>query len=162
MQNRIFSFSAIALLAPVLAFAQTTTPQTVEVYGQSVAYTEVVAADTDGNGKTDRTTYYDADAMVLTAYDQNEDGKNDLWLRWENDRVVAELTDTNADGAADKKDDITPEERVVGTSTPAPAAGAPTPAGTEEGAKGGAMSWVIVLAVAAIAVFLFVRARRRQ
>ncbi|TSC76039.1 MAG: hypothetical protein G01um101431_1057 [Parcubacteria group bacterium Gr01-1014_31] len=160
MRNRIFSLSTIALFAPVLAFAQTTTPQTVEVYGQSVAYTEVVAADTDGNGKTDRTTYYDGEAMVLTAYDQNEDGKNDLWLRWENDQVVAELTDTNADGVADKQDDITAEERVVGT--PVPALGTDAPATAGESAKGGPMSWVIVIAVAAIAVFLFVRARRRQ
>src|SRR3989344_1206683 len=114
MQKFLLSFSAVALFVPAFAFAQTTTPQTVELLGKTVPYSEMVSADTDGNGKPDRTTYYDGDSMVLTVYDKNEDGKPELWLQWKDDKVVAELTDANADGVLDKKEDITPEERVVG------------------------------------------------
>ena len=75
-------------------------------------FDEKFEADTDGDGKTDRISYYQGGTLVLAAYDQNKDGKSDLWLRYKNgDTVDLELEDTNGDGSPDYIAEVAPNEK---------------------------------------------------
>jgi|GEM_PF-5988427 len=96
----IFILSTFLILLPFSTEAQNaSSTKTIVVDSYSIHYDEALSADENGNNVHDRTTYYLAGKMVLTAYDSDENGADDLWFRWDgNDRVNLEMSDNNNDG----------------------------------------------------------------
>ncbi|MEK7493646.1 MAG: hypothetical protein AAB630_00665 [Patescibacteria group bacterium] len=108
--KKIIVAVAIACL-PAFVFAQSAV-QTLKVGDYTIEYDKTLEADTNSNGKNDRTSYYLKDQLVFTAYDENEDGKQDLWFRFKNgDAVDLELADKNADGKPDMITEVDAQEK---------------------------------------------------
>ncbi len=101
--------------------------RTVTVGGETVRYDRFFAEDTSGDGRNDRISCYDGDALVLTIYDTNNDGKPDLWLTFgHNWQAKSEMRDTDRDG---EPDDVQPFGRDDKPTPQAPVhlAGRPPP-----------------------------------
>ena len=110
-----FFIFPILLLAPLLAHAQI---QTIQVGDYSFEYTENFPSDTNGNGVDDRTSFYNGNSLVLTAYDADENGSPELWFVYDGeDNVKMELEDKNADGVPDETVEIGKNEEVLARSS---------------------------------------------
>lgn len=113
--NTLFFKKIVIALAiacmPALAFAQSAA-QTLTVGDYAIEYDQKLEADTNNNGKNDRTSYYRNEQLVFTAYDENEDGKQDLWFRFKNgDAVDLELADTDGNGKPDIITEVDAQEK---------------------------------------------------
>lgn len=88
---------AVIAFLPLAGYAK-------EMIGDYVLeYDEKIEADTNNDGKNDRTTYYLGNRLVWSAYDEDGNGKPDLWLRYKNgDTVDLELHDPDGNGEPDK------------------------------------------------------------
>ncbi|MDO8516414.1 MAG: hypothetical protein Q7S28_04130 [bacterium] len=92
------AFATSFLLVGGVSYAK----QTLEVGDYEIVFDTVREADTDGNGTTDRWSYYQGEALAATAYDEDGDGKSDLWLRYRTDGTVdLELADSDSNGKPD-------------------------------------------------------------
>lgn len=111
--NILFTKKTLIMLAisclPFFAFAK---EGVLEVGDYTIEHDQSFEADTNDNGKNDRTSYYMSGQLVFTAYDENEDGKQDLWFRFKNGDVVdLELSDTNSDGDPDVITEVDAQEK---------------------------------------------------
>jgi len=96
---------------PVFVLAQSGA-QTLKVRDYTTEYDQKLEADTNNNGKNDRTSYYFKDQLVFTAYDENEDGKQDLWFRFKNGETVdLELADKDGNGKPDVITEVDVQEK---------------------------------------------------
>ena len=103
------------LVIPFLVQAQA---QAIQVGDYSFEYTESFPVDTDNNGVNDRTSYYNGESLVLTAYDTDENGSPELWFVYDGeDNVKMELEDTTADGVPDEVVEIGDNEEVLTRSS---------------------------------------------
>lgn len=97
------------LCAPIFTFAK---EGVLEIGEYTIEYDQTHEADTNDNGKNDRTSYYFKEQLVFTAYDENEDGKQDLWFRFTNgDTVDLELADTDGDGDPNTIAEVNAQEK---------------------------------------------------
>lgn len=112
MNTSFFKTTIIAtaiLFLPVFVFAKA---GVLEVGDYAIEYDSIIEADTNGNGKNDRASYYLNEQLVFTAYDENEDGSQDLWFRFKNgDAVDLELADSNGDGNPDVITEVDAQEK---------------------------------------------------
>ncbi|MEK7519804.1 MAG: hypothetical protein AAB581_00975 [Patescibacteria group bacterium] len=135
MQKITFTIAIIAaaaLSAPFAGFAKE------GVAGYLFEYDQKLETDTNGNGVNDRTSYYQGDRLVWTAYDEDENGAADLWFRFKNgDTVDLELADRDGDGEPDLITEVSSAEKAEVIFD-------------EQAAGGGASSWWVYAAVAAV------------
>lgn len=110
-----FLFKKAVVIGSVIAclpFFTSAKQSVVEVGDYATEYDQTFEADTNGNGKNDRTSYYMNGQLVFTAYDENEDGRQDLWFRFKNgDTADLELADADADGDPDMITEVDAEEK---------------------------------------------------
>lgn len=103
----VIALGFACLLAPIVY------AETLEVGGIAITYDQSFETDFDGNGTSDRTSYYAGDTLVFTAFDLDENGKPELWLRYKGgDTVDLELADTTGDGEPDSEVTVFPNEKV--------------------------------------------------
>lgn len=97
INSQFKAFLLVLLMLPSGVFAK-------EMIGDYLLeYDQKIEADTDGNGKNDRTSYYQGERLVWSAYDEDENGEPELWLRYKNGDIVdLELYDPDGDGEPDK------------------------------------------------------------
>lgn len=69
-----------------------------------VAFDETVTGtEQDPEVTVHRTSFYDGDLLVFTAYDTDGDGQDDLWFEYDDARrLTMELRDTDGDGQPDR------------------------------------------------------------
>ena len=97
IKTQLKAFLLVLLLLPSGVFAK-------EMIGDYLLeYDQKIEADTDGNGKNDRTSYYLGERLVWSSYDEDENGEPDFWLRYKNgDTVDLEIYDPDGDGEPEK------------------------------------------------------------
>ena len=119
--------------------------------GYALEYDQKYETDTDNNGKNDRTSYYQGDRLVWSAYDEDENGKADLWIRYrDGDTPDLELVDYNSDGDPDKisEFDYQGKREVIYD--------------TVEESSSGIIKLIIFAAIAGLAVYLANKYRKEE
>jgi hypothetical protein len=73
--------------------------------------------DDDGDGRLDRIEYYEKGELDLVAVDTDRNGKMDRWQSWSHERIVREELDVDGDGIADRRLRYGPGGAVAGVET---------------------------------------------
>lgn len=83
--------------------------------GVEVTFDETVSGtEQDPDVTVERTSYYDGDRLVFTAYDTDGDGLDDLWFEYDDSRrLKMELRDTDGDGDPDRALRFDKDENVI-------------------------------------------------
>ena len=83
--------------------------------GVQVTFDETVTGtEQDPDVTVERTSYYDGELLVFTAYDTDGDGQDDLWFEYDDSRrLVMELQDTDGDGEPDRALRFDQDENVI-------------------------------------------------
>lgn len=77
-----------------------------------IIFDQKLEADTSGNGVNDRTSYYQGDLLVWTAYDEDENGEWETWFRYKGgDSVDLELYDRDGNGTPDRIVEVDAQEK---------------------------------------------------
>lgn len=143
MKHQLIAILCVSMFVPTTALA-VGGENSVVVGGFDYVYDEVVVADTDKDGTSDRTSYYTAGKLILTAYDENGDGKNDRWFEWKEDKVTLEMSATKG-GEPDEFIVVDGNEKALTVETSKGGAGT----------GGGLMNWIAILAVIGAAAWLY-------
>jgi hypothetical protein len=80
-----------------------------------VTFDETVSGtEQDPDVTVHRTSFYDGDLLVFTAYDTDGDGQDDLWFEYDEDRrLTIEFRDTDGDGQPDRALRFDQDENVI-------------------------------------------------
>ncbi len=108
MKKSLIAFALVVTLFPLGVFAKET------IGNYPLEYDTRMEADTNGNGKNDRTSYYQGDTLVWSAYDEDENGKPDLWLRYKGgDTIDLEIHDADGNGEPEKIAEFVQDRREI-------------------------------------------------
>lgn len=114
MKNNTPIFLAFLIIIILLISSSPVSADSIEVGKYKVEYDTLVVADTDMDGINDRTSYYQDEVLVFTAYDRDNNGKPDLWFRYDDELSLdLEIVDSDSDGEPDVFSHIDEEEAVT-------------------------------------------------
>lgn len=89
-------------------------PDVIRVGKYEIKFDESTGEDTDGDGATDKISYFLDGSLVLTACDENGNGKADLWFVYDDEEyLIMEVCDLDGDGEPDEFTRLSREEEVV-------------------------------------------------